>query len=144
MAKTDKDQRRTTQQRMSKLSRKLRDAYERHEQELVRGQQKVERTRLRTGKRLAKIAQRVARLTEALEEAKADAENAVRREKRDNSTKRRVSQPGALQQEHEITSPSAAADAIEHVAMEHRVESSSDSPLIVPESVERASTVDKT
>jgi hypothetical protein len=78
MAKGGKDPAEKARRRMARVSRKLRAAHDEHEREQARGQQDVERARLQAGKRLAKITQRVERLTESLARAEADLGLAVR------------------------------------------------------------------
>jgi hypothetical protein len=135
MVKGGKDRAEKARRRVTRMRRKLRVAQEEHEQERVRGQQQIERTRLLAGKRLAKIAQRIDRLAESLTQAEADLQRASRggpkKSKRD-----RVSKQDAPAAQLATSSPSAAADAVQGI-QDAQISPDGDSALIVPEAAKR-------
>ena len=118
------------QRRVTKTQRKLRVAIEEYEQERVRGLQAIERVRLEADSRLAKVARRVERITQAAAEAEADTKASQAAEGRPK--KARAGSETAPRAE--VETPAAAADALEHV-VEAQEALAGEAPVIVPDGV---------
>lgn len=123
MAKKTKDTNPEEQARrdVTKSRLKLEAAQEKFAQERVRGQQEVERARLRAAKWLAKASQRVERRAEDLAEAEARALSL------------------GVSDETTVSSPEATVERLDELEQAHAEQATTDNGLVAAQSIENVS-----